>query len=792
MKRFRFTDLKTKQKIIAVTLVPLALFMAIGVFIMTNLTQMEVKSGWVEHTQKVLGQSNAIVASAVDMETGLRGYLLAGREEFLEPYNAGQDSAYQALAELAVTVSDNPPQVDRLNEAADVLKEWQVNVADPMIALRRAIGDAPSMNDMAIEIRKAKGKTYFDEFRRVIAAFMGAENDLLAERQAVSAEVMSTEFVAASDVKEAVSQVEEASLILHQAQDLLASAIDMETGARGFYLAGDEAFLEPYNVGQEAFKNILTELKSAVEGYPDQLARLDEIETIIDTWRAEVVVPDIALRNQIGDAKTMDDMADLVGEGNGKKYFDGFRAIMAAFHAEEQALMTTRQAENNQTSSSTRTMIPIAIAAAIALSTVVSLLIGSKIGRAIKILTNSMRDLADGDNSVRVQGQRRGDEIGQMARALEVFRESRIALEEAERKAEDKQTEQNAVVHTLSERLSRLAEGELDIQIQERFPEDYECLRQDFNGSVSTLQAIVERVGDTTGSIRNGAEEISQASDDLSHRTESQAATLEQTAAALDELTASVKSSADGARSVEATMNKAGDEARDSGKVVQNAVSAMTEIEESSRHISQIISVIDDIAFQTNLLALNAGVEAARAGEAGRGFAVVASEVRALAQRSSDAAMEIKTLIGDSTEQVERGVDLVGRAGTALQSIVEQVGEITKQVAGIAEGASEQSIGLNEINSGMIQLDEVTQKNAAMVEESTAASHLLKADTSKLTELMSHFGLSHRATSFGGTPELAPTAHGSGGDLDDWSDEASSSAPMAATGTDPQAQWQDF
>ncbi|MVO18740.1 methyl-accepting chemotaxis protein, partial [Parasedimentitalea huanghaiensis] len=235
--------------------------------------------------------------------------------------------------------------------------------------------------------------------------------------------------------------------------------------------------------------------------------------------------------------------------------------------------------------------------------------------------------------------------------------------------------------------------------------------------------------------------EISQASDDLSQRTESQAATLEQTAAALEEMTTSVKSASEGARSVEGIVNEAKSEAEASGTVVQNAVSAMTEIEDSARHISQIISVIDDIAFQTNLLALNAGVEAARAGEAGRGFAVVASEVRALAQRSSDAAMEIKTLIGDSSKQVEQGVDLVGKAGTALNSIVERVSHISQLVSEMAVGTSEQSTGLGEINLGVTQLDQVTQQNAAMVEEATAASHLLNTDANKLAKLVSHFNI---------------------------------------------------
>lgn len=334
----------------------------------------------------------------------------------------------------------------------------------------------------------------------------------------------------------------------------------------------------------------------------------------------------------------------------------------------------------------------------------------------------------------------RRDEIGDILRSVQRFgSEIKEAQRLQQRETEQQLAEQSTAVHAISSGLEQLASGDLTARIQQDLPEGYGELRENFNNTLDRLNETIAKITVTSQSIKGSSGEINQGSQDLSQRTESQAATLEQTAAALDEMTASVRSAAENARQVEATMNEARNAAETNREIVQNAVSAMTEIKNSSNHISQIITVIDDIAFQTNLLALNAGVEAARAGEAGRGFAVVASEVRALALRSSDAAMEIKTLISNSRQQVDQGVDLVDQSGEALQSIVTQVTDVARLVSGIAEGAAEQSIGLNEINTGVIQLDKVTQQNAALVEETTATSQMLASDARQLAQLVDHF-----------------------------------------------------
>ena len=361
------------------------------------------------------------------------------------------------------------------------------------------------------------------------------------------------------------------------------------------------------------------------------------------------------------------------------------------------------------------------------------------------------------DATISEQVLSRNDELGDMAQAVRVFRENglekaRVEVEAAQdrrlaegerRRSEALRTasvrEQTEVVQALGAGLDRLSNGDLTFRLSDEFVESYAKLKIDFNSSLEKLQQAMSTISANAGGIQAGTRDISATANNLSKRTEQQAAGLEEAAAALEQITSTVKMTADGAGHARIIVSETKGEASESSKVVRSAVDAMSRIQKSSQEISQIIGVINEIAFQTNLLALNAGVEAARAGEAGRGFAVVASEVRALAQRSAEAGKEIKALISTSTAQVEEGVDLVNRTGAALERIVTQVTEIDRVVSEIAAGAAEQASGLRGVNSGVADLDRMTQQNAAMMEETTAASHTMAQQAQDLVRLVARF-----------------------------------------------------
>lgn len=386
-----------------------------------------------------------------------------------------------------------------------------------------------------------------------------------------------------------------------------------------------------------------------------------------------------------------------------------------------------------------------------------------RVADSVKRIADCMTKLARGGEVGPLAEAERDDEIAEMARAIAVFeaagREKRLLeAREAEsreqgardRAARDAEREQSArqtamVIGTLAESLGRLSEGDLLHEIQSRFEGESDKLRADFNQTIMKLREVVHEVVRHSQAIRVGSQEISIAADDLARRTDSQASSLEQTAASLSQITTTVKQAAENSSHARDLVARAKQDADLGGDIATQAIEAMNGIEKASQQISHIIGVIDEIAFQTNLLALNAGVEAARAGDSGRGFAVVAQEVRALAQRSAEAAKEIKDLITGSRVQVERGVGLVGETGAALGRIVEEVQQISDIVTTMSVSAKEQATGLSEINLAMSQMDTVTQQNAAMVQQSTAASRKLAQRADELASVVGRFSVGETA-----------------------------------------------
>ncbi|WP_116968693.1 globin-coupled sensor protein [Blastomonas sp. UPD001] len=408
------------------------------------------------------------------------------------------------------------------------------------------------------------------------------------------------------------------------------------------------------------------------------------------------------------------------------------------------------------------------------------------IGGYAMVLEQLIHEAVAGSPLARLAGNNLGKIIGTLVKCalldMDIALSSYFRAEEAQRLA---------VISQVGQALESLAKGDFTVRLQ-GLPPAFSKVEQDFEFMRSRINEALAQVAETAESINTGSIEISQASDDLSSRTEQQAASLEQTAAAMDQLTGGVRETADGAAHVNRSVAEAHSDATRGGAVVKEAVAAMDDIERSAQEIAKIINVIDGIAFQTNLLALNAGVEAARAGDAGKGFAVVANEVRALAQRSADAAKHIKELISESSRQVNRGVELVGQSGEALDSIVGKVAEIAGLAANISELAAAQSNSLQQVNTAVSEMDKMTQQNAAMVEESTAAARSLATEADQLSGLVSHFSLEGGAPGRGSTVREMPRVAAARRPARASARTMTQGNLAVAINTDPSEDWSEF
>ena len=538
-----------------------------------------------------------------------------------------------------------------------------------------------------------------------------------------------------------------------------------ENALRGYLLSQDPYYLERIDAHRAKFLAAMQNLRSDLPA--DRAGPIDQAIQANTTWYQNVVQTGAAL---VRDGRGAEAVGMVGRKGVADTYIGTLETAIDEVKASNEVALNQSRAKQDAAARAAMIAVVVGLIAALVIALAAGFVTTRAIVRPIFTMIGHMQKLMAGDTTIQIAGAQRKDEFGKMGQAIVAFRDAAVekvrieqeavthrALSEQERAANEAEkartaAEDKQALDALAAGLSAMAHGDLTHRFTAEVSPRAEGLKADFNAAIAQLQEAVAVVVANVAGIRSGAGEISQAADDLSRRTEQQAASLEETAAALDQITATVNKTASGARQASDVVQAARGDAEKSGVVVRDAVLAMTAIEKSSSQISQIIGVIDEIAFQTNLLALNAGVEAARAGDAGRGFAVVASEVRALAQRSAEAAKEIKTLISASTGQVGAGVKLVGETGEALQRIVDRVAEIDGLVTEIAASAQEQAVGLAQVNTAVNQMDQVTQQNAAMVEQSTAASHSLAQEAQSLQASVAQFRVGAAQSAYGSAP----------------------------------------
>ncbi|MBL4771002.1 MAG: CHASE3 domain-containing protein [Planctomycetes bacterium] len=642
----------------------------------SSLSTLVENQGWVDHTHAVIAQANGILSAAVDMETGMRGFLLAGSDEFLEPYTAGKATFFSELTALQGEVSDNAIQVKLLGEIASNIQGWVDEVVEPAIQIRREVGEQRTMDEVVELVGQAKGKTYFDKFRGQIAIFVAREAKLLDQRALQSKEATTLLAESIQGIGDSANWVQHTHEVIASMNSILASAVDMETGMRGYLLAGEENFLAPYRNGKQQFMEQLSALKDEVSDNPTQVATLDQLGTTIADWQSMVTEPTIALRRKIGTAKTMDDMADLVSEARGKVYFDKFRSQIAEFAGRESRLMEGRKEEAESTASQAIWVIVIGTLLTITIAILISLYVSRKVTAGVKRVLTVVELAAVGNLTGKV-GAMDGDEIGQLGKGVDDM--------------------------------------------------------------IDNLLRVISQLNTSSEALSMTGSRVAEDSEVLAQGSASQAASMEELSASLEEMSSMIRVTADHANEAKGISNEASRTAEKGNLTMERMKGAIQNIEKSSKETASIVSTIEEIAFQTNLLALNAAVEAARAGDAGTGFAVVAAEVGSLANRSAAAAKTIADLIAQAGKETEKGVEITKEISDVLEEIVGGSADVNDLITSIAAAATEQSEGIRVFNDGLLQIGNVTQANSATSEQSAQVANGLRDQVTGLTQIVSTF-----------------------------------------------------
>jgi methyl-accepting chemotaxis protein len=654
-----------------------------------SLKTLDETRGWIKHTYEVIGDAKEILAAAVDMETGMRGYLLAGKSEFLDPYRHGERTFSQLVSDLKQNVSDNAAQVRLLSEMEANIKAWNQNVTEPAIALRRRVGNGTTMDEIAILVGQARGKQYFDKFREQIGTFIERESALLAEREQQGHAASESVSKTIKSIAETANWVDHTHEVIAKAEGLLASAVDMETGMRGYLLAGKQEFLKPYTQGGQQFDTKATALKQTVSDNPAQVKLLGEIENTIAGWKERVTEPTIELRRQIGDSRTMDDMGDLVSEARGKQYFDKFREQIATFAGREQELMGQRQADAKSTASSAWYTVMIGTVLIIFLATGTSYIMIRSITKPIHSTVLMLKDIAEGEGDLTKRlDDDRNDELGELAKWFNVFIDK---LHGIIGKLSQDATTLNGSSEELSSVATDLASG-----------------AQGATGKSTAVAAAAEQMSANMNAMASATEEVS--------------ATVKNVAVSLGEMKSSISEVAQNAE-------RAASVAGDAADLAQTSNDKIGDLGNAADEIGKVIEVIQDIAEQTNLLALNATIEAARAGDAGKGFAVVATEVKELARQTAAATDDIRTRIEGIQSSTGGAVQAVKEIG----EVITNINEVSRTIAAAVE---EQSAATRQIADNVSQTAAASETVSRGVSESAAASQEITVNINEVNQVL--------------------------------------------------------
>ncbi|MGL1931016.1 MAG: methyl-accepting chemotaxis protein [Desulfotalea sp.] len=681
----RFSDLKLKIKMFSGNAISLALVVILG-FATYNTTDDLLETGdSVNHTHEVIEHAMDILAAAVDMETGMRGYLLAGQEGFLAPYTNGYKTFKNEISDLSKLVSDNPTQLTLLTEVEKNIGEWVSKVTEPTIQLRRDIGDSKNMDDMADLVSEARGKVYFDKFRGQIATFIEREEILLAKREKKSQSINSY-----GEENDTAKWVNHTQTVIKEAMNIEAAAVDMETGMRGYLLAGKEGFLDPYKNGTQSFNEILAKLKGTVSDNSAQVSLLDEIQKNIDGWKKNVTEPAIELRRVIGDAQTMNDMADLVGEARGKVYFDKFRGQIATFIDRELTLMEVRRQNASDTARNAKIMIILGTTVIIIISLVASTIITGAITRPINRAVEFSNAVAQGDMTQRLNIDT-ADEVGDLSKSLDKIAEDLGHMLQQVQAGTNVLTDSSANLSSVSTELSQTSDG------TSQRADAVASASEELGINMSSVSAAMEQSSTNVGMVATAAEEMSATVNEIAQNA-ARAKTISEEAVEQSQKTSSKI----------IVLGKAADK------------------------IGRVTETITEISEQTNLLALNATIEAARAGEAGKGFAVVANEIKELAKQTAEATVDIKKQIDemqgttdDTITDIKTISDVIEQINDVITTIATAVEQQSAATSEISENVAQASAGIYEVNENVSQSSIAVQDvNRDITEISTGSSEI--------------------------------------------------------------------